>query len=184
MNEHLWWYVARSGGIVALVLATLSVVWGLLISTRMLENKPRQAWLLSVHKLLGAGTVIFTFFHMLGLYLDNFVSFGFADLLIPFASDWNPGPVAWGIVCFYLLAAVQISSMVMHRIPRRLWRLIHMSSFGVMATGLIHGVTAGTDASNPLYVGGSIAATMLVGFLTIYRIVAHRRSGLLAAVGG
>ena len=39
MNQHLWWYVARSGGIVAWALVAASVLWGLALSTKAL-GKP------------------------------------------------------------------------------------------------------------------------------------------------
>ena len=49
MNEQLWWYVARSGGIVAWALLAASVLWGLALSTKVLarqaeaELDPRSA---------------------------------------------------------------------------------------------------------------------------------------------
>lgn len=74
----------------------------------------------------------------------------------------------------YLLVAVQASSMVMKRIPRKLWRWIHLSSYGLVAAGVVHGAMAGTDASNIGYVGGVIGTIALIVYLTIYRIVTAR----------
>lgn len=174
MNPQLWWYVARAGGIVALGLSGASVIWGLLMSSRVMQGRPRPAWLLDLHRFLGALTVIFTIVHVVALYLDEFVQFSIVDLLVPFASAWNTGAVAWGIVAMYLLVAVQASSMVMKRIPRRLWRWIHLSSYGLVAAGVVHGAMAGTDASNIGYVGGVIGTIALIVYLTIYRIVTAR----------
>ena len=95
--------------------------------------------------------------------------------LVPFASEWKPGAVAWGIVSMYLLVAVQLTSLLMQRIPRRWWKRVHMTSWLLFWTGLVHGVTAGTDASHPLYVGVTALMTLLVVFLTSYRILASRR---------
>lgn len=174
MNPQLWWYVARAGGIVALGLSGASVIWGLLMSSRVMQGRPRPAWLLDLHRFLGALTVIFTIVHVVALYLDEFVQFSIVDLLVPFASAWNTGAVAWGIVAMYLLVAVQASSMVMKRIPRKLWRWIHLSSYGLVAAGVVHGAMAGTDASNIGYVGGVIGTIALIVYLTIYRIVTAR----------
>ena len=49
MSEQLWWYVARSGGIVALVLAFASVLWGLLLSSGFLDRNPTKRWLRQIH---------------------------------------------------------------------------------------------------------------------------------------
>lgn len=75
----------------------------------------------------------------------------------------------------YLLVAVQASSMMMRKLPRKLWRAIHMLSFGVFGAGVVHGFTAGTDASNPVYVGVSVAAIIVTVFLTSYRVLAPGR---------
>ncbi|MGH1493028.1 MAG: ferric reductase-like transmembrane domain-containing protein [Acidimicrobiales bacterium] len=175
-NEQLWWYVARSGGIVALVLTGLAVIWGLALSTKVMAGAPAPKWLLALHRWLGGLSVTFTGIHIAALVADSYVHFGLIDLLVPFASDWKPGAVAWGIVSMYLLLAVQISSMMMKRIPRKWWKLIHMSSWLLFWSGLVHGITAGTDAANPLYVAVTGTMTLLVTFLTGYRIFTSRRS--------
>ena len=122
MTEQIWWYVARSGGIVALALSGLAVIWGLLLSSKILEGRPGPRWLLDLHRFLGGATVAFTFVHVAALMLDSYVSFSLVDVLVPLASAWNPVAVAWGIIAFWLLLAVQISSMLMSRIPRRWWK--------------------------------------------------------------
>jgi len=122
VDPQLWWYTARAGGIVALALTAGSVIWGLLLSTRVLQGGPSAAWLLDLHRFLGGAAVIFTGIHLAGLVADTYVHFGVADLLVPFASDWKTGAVAWGIVAFYLLLAVEATSLVMNRIPRLWWK--------------------------------------------------------------
>lgn len=178
--EHLWWYVARSGGLVALALSGASVLWGLLLSTRYLERAVRPKWLLDLHKFLGALTVIFTLIHVVALMLDSYVGFGLVDVLVPFASSWRPGAVAWGVVTFWLMVAVQGSSLVMKKLPKRWWRIIHMSSYGLLWTGVMHGIAAGTDSSNPLFLIAVGAGTGLITFLTGFRILAKtpRRAAL------
>jgi predicted ferric reductase len=174
-HEQLWWWVARSGGIVALVLTGLAVIWGLALSTKVMQGTPTPKWLLSLHRWLGGLSVTFTGVHVAALVLDSYVHFGVAEILVPFASDWKPGAVAWGVVSMYLLVAVQLTSLMMRRIPRTWWKRVHMTSWVLFWTGLIHGVTAGTDASHPLYVAVTALMTLLVVFLTTFRILASRR---------
>ncbi|MFV0525855.1 MAG: ferric reductase-like transmembrane domain-containing protein [Acidimicrobiales bacterium] len=162
MTSQLWWYLARSSGIVAWALVTASVVWGLLLSTRLMGSRPRPAWLLDLHRFLGGLAVVFTGVHLAGLVLDTYVDFGIVQLLVPFAADYRPGAVAWGIVALYLLAAIEITSMLRRRIPRRVWRATHLLSFPLYLLATVHGLTAGTDTGTPLRV--TMAASLVVVF--------------------
>ncbi len=175
-GEQFWWYVARSGGIVALVLSGASVVWGLLLGTKYLGRAAKPKRLLDLHRFLGALTVIFTAIHMIALVFDEFVTFTLTDLLVPFASEWQPANVAWGVVSFWLLIAIQLSSMLMNRIPRRLWRGIHFSSYLMFLTGLVHGLLAGTDASSPVFLLGMGGLVGLITLLTGWRVLGIRTS--------
>lgn len=176
VTEQIWWHVARTGGIVALVLCGLSVVWGLVMSTRLMSGAATPKWLHAMHRWLGGLAVTFTGLHIAGLVMDSYVSFGPLDILIPFVSGWRPGAVALGVVAMYLLLAVQLSSIWMHKIGRKWWRYIHMSSWLVFWSGLVHGVLAGSDASHPLYIVVTGALTLLITFLTASRMLVSRRS--------
>jgi predicted ferric reductase len=150
----------------------IAVVWGVLLATRILGSKPRPAWILDLHRWLGGLAVTFTGVHMAGLALDDYVEFGAKELLIPFASTWRPQAVAWGVVAFYVLVAVQVTSVLMKRLPRRLWKWVHMASFGLFFVATIHAGLAGSDVLNPLYQGATVALVAAVVFFTIYRIMA------------
>ncbi len=171
----LWWYVARASGIVAWVMLAAAVIWGILVATRILGRKPRPAWVLDLHRWLGGLAVTFTAVHLVGLVLDDYVEFGLRELLVPFASKWRPSAVAWGVVAFYVLMAVQLTSLAMKRLPRRLWKWVHLSSFGLFFAATMHAGMAGTDVTNWLYrgvVGCSVAGVV---FFSIYRIL-HKLS--------
>jgi predicted ferric reductase len=176
VNEQVWWYASRASGIIAWVLITLSVVWGLSLSTRLLGNKPTAPWLLDLHRFLGAMAVIFTGIHLGGLVADNYVHFGWAELLIPGASEWKATPVAWGVIAFYVLIAVEVSSLFMRRLPKRFWRLIHQSSWILFVLVTVHGLQAGTDVKNPYYRWTALTSVQLVFFLTVVRILAQRKT--------
>jgi sulfoxide reductase heme-binding subunit YedZ len=181
MSNQVWWYTARAGGLVSWGLATAAVVWGLLLSGRF-ARKPKPAWVLDLHRFLGALTVIFVAVHLLALWFDSFVQFGPAELFIPFASGWKPGAVALGIVATYLLVAIEVTSMLQRRIPRRLWHAIHLSSFGLFAFATVHALTAGSDATTTPVRVFALASTVVVVNLTVLRIVS-RRAGRAPAPG-
>jgi predicted ferric reductase len=181
MNPQVWWFVSRSSGIVAWALLTLSVCWGLFISTKAVAKASSPAWLLDLHRYLGGLAVIFTGIHLVGLVADNYVTFGWAETFIPMASTWKPGPVAFGIVGFYLLLAVELTSLAMKRLPRRLWRWVHRSSFVLYFVATYHAISAGTDSENQWFRIVALASINIVMFLTIVLILAARKAKLAPA---
>ena len=174
MSSQLWWYTARAGGLVAWGLATASVVWGLLLSGRFSRRRPKPAWVLDLHRFLGALTVVFVGIHVLALWADSFVPFGPAELFVPLASAWKPGPVAWGVVALYLLLAIEVTSLLQRRIPRRVWHAVHLSSFALFGFATIHALTAGTDSGSLPVVAFAIGSTALVANLTVLRVISRR----------
>ena len=113
VTAKLSWYVARSSGIVAWATVTASILWGLALSSRLVRKRGVPAWLLDLHRYLGTLSLVFVLVHLFGLWADNFVYFGPSEMFVPMKSPWKTGAVAWGIVAFYFLAAIQISSWLM-----------------------------------------------------------------------
>jgi hypothetical protein len=181
VNQQLWWYVARASGLVGWALLTLSVLWGLVLSTRLLGKRPAPAWLLDLHRFLGGLATLFVVIHLAGLVADSYAHFGPADLLVPLVSAWKPGPVAWGIAAFYLLAAVELTSLARRRLPARLWRRVHMSSLPLWALSTAHLLTAGTDAENPAVQWAALLSTGAVLFTTLVRLLSPRSAVRAAA---
>lgn len=174
VNEKFWWYLSRSSGMVAWLLLAVTVIWGLLLSTKILQTKRKPAWLLDLHRWLGALSVVFTALHLIGLVFDSYVDFGWRELFIPFASEWRPEAVAWGVVALYILASVQLTSLAMKRLPRKMWKWVHLTSFALFFTAAIHGARAGTDATAVWYRAGSVSVIVAVMIATLYRIMTQR----------
>jgi predicted ferric reductase len=174
MTTQLWWYVARATGIVGWAMLAAAVIWGLLLSTRLARGRPTPAWLLDMHRFLGGAAVIFTLLHLTGLVADTYVHFGPADMLVPLASSWRPGAVALGVVSLYLLLAIELTSLLMRRLPRPVWRRVHLTSFGLFWVATFHFVLAGTDAGHPLARWGINLTAATIVFLTLVRILAPK----------
>jgi len=169
MNQ-IWWYQARAAGFVAYALLTGSVVLGLALSTRALGRRPRPAWLLDLHRWLGGLATIFVGVHLVALVADSYTHFGLTDLLVPFASSWRPSAVAWGVVGFWLLLAVEATSLARRHLPTRLWRLVHAASFPLFVASTLHVVFAGTDSAAPVVQFGMVAGAGVVAVLTVIRL--------------
>lgn len=151
MDEKFAWYLARSSGIVSLVLAAFALVLGLLLSTRALKPHDRPAWLLAMHRWVSTLLIVGTAGHVLALVADNFVTVGWVEILIPMTSSYRPLAVSLGVVAMYLLAVVHASSVLMKRLSKSTWRRLHALSPLLVWCAVLHGALAGTDAANPGY---------------------------------
>jgi predicted ferric reductase len=167
----LWWYLARAGGIVAWALLALSMLWGLLLATRLFGKKPPPAWTLSLHRFLGGLAVLFTGLHVAGLVADTYVHFGPADILVSLASRWHPLAVAWGVLALYLLVAIEGTSLFLRRISNAAWKRVHRTSAALFAFATIHGVSAGTDTAGRWTRVAAIVTGSLVLFLWLLRVL-------------
>ncbi len=176
MSEQVWWYLSRSSGIVALVLLVLSVVWGVLLSTRALRPHDRPAWLLDLHQWLGGTALVMTVLHLVGLYLDGYIDYGFTELFVPGASDYRPVAVAIGVLSFYVMVTVQATSYMRRWLSKRLWRGIHVLSYGLVWGAAIHAGLAGTDTANRAYQVLAIVLTLIAVAASVLRVVSPGRT--------
>lgn len=168
LNPQFWWYLTRASGIVAWALLTASTLWGILLSTRLLKPYDRPAWLLDLHRWLGSLTVLIVSLHLASLVADSYVHFGVADVLVPMATGWRPLAVAWGIIATYLLIAVQVSSLLMNKLPKKLWHGIHFASYIMFVSVSIHALTAGSDTGVALFQALAVAlVTLMIAFTSV-----------------
>ena len=170
MSGTLPWYVARASGLVAWALLAASVVWGLLMTSKVLRGRVKNSWLLDLHRWLGGLALVFTAVHVGALLLDTYVHFGLASVVVPFAASWHPLAVAWGVTSLYFLAAVELTSLLRARLSNRLWKRAHFLSFPLFVTSTIHGLTAGTDASQPMFAISVALVAGAIGILTAVRV--------------
>jgi sulfoxide reductase heme-binding subunit YedZ len=175
MNPQTWWFLTRASGIVAWLMLTTSVIWGIVLATKAFPEHRRPAWLLDLHRWLGGLAVSFTAVHLSALVADNYVHFGLRDLTIPFASEWRPGAVALGVVAMWLLLAVEATSLAKKHLPRRAWRWIHLLSYAVFLLVSFHAALAGTDRTNWLYQATAVASIVAVVWALVYRLTHRRR---------
>ena len=145
--DKITWYVARSSGIVAWALILTTIVWGLLLATKVLGRRPAPAWLLSLHRYLGALAVVFVGVHVGAILLDSYTNFGDhrrARAVHRLAGTRSRSRGASSAM--YLLVAIEITSLLRHRMSKRAWHAVHLLSYFLFATTTVHMLTAGTDA--------------------------------------
>ena len=172
--SHSWWYLSRASGIVAWSLLAASVLWGLLLSTRVFDRKPGPKWLTDLHRFLGGTAVVFVAIHVGTIVSDTYVHFGAADVLVPLATKWHPVAVAWGVVAMWVLLAVEISSLAMRRLPRRVWHAIHLSSYALFVSATVHALAAGPDTRKQLFELVLSAVLAVLILLTMVRVATRK----------
>lgn len=176
MNSHFWWNLTRSSAIVAWVLVFFSILWGVLMATRVLKPAPRPAWMQDLHRWLGWLSVIFTALHMLSLVADSYVKFSVVNVLVPMTGSWKPAAVSLGIIAMYILVAVQGTSLVMKKMSKKNWRRVHMSSYAMFVLISLHALLAGSDAGSRLFAAFSMALVMMTAAAGSLRLVVGRKA--------
>jgi DMSO/TMAO reductase YedYZ heme-binding membrane subunit len=164
MASRITWYVARASGFVSWGLLLAGMVWGVLLATRALGRRPTPAWILSLHRFLGALAVAFVGVHVGAILVDSYTNFSVVNVLVPFTGTWHPTAVAFGIVSMYLLLAVEITSLVRNRMSTKAWRAVHMLSYFLFGAATIHMVTAGTDVRAVV----TTSAAVLLGIVATF----------------
>jgi DMSO/TMAO reductase YedYZ heme-binding membrane subunit len=168
----LSWFLIRGAGIAAFTLVSLSLIWGLMMSSKVFGRAVKAKGLQWLHESLGLAGLLATVVHVVALVSDDFIDFSWSDVLVPGVSTWEPVAVSLGVVSFWMLAVVSLSFYVKRWIGQQRWRTIHFMSFGVFAGAAVHGVMAGTDSSNPFVVALYVGCTSAVLVLTAIRLIA------------
>lgn len=161
-----FWYLTRSTGIVAAMLAVASLVWGLFFSARNTGTRLKPNWWLALHNWLGGLTFAFIGLHMLVSFLDTDAGLRFIDLFLP--SNTVGWAIGWGVVAFWLFALVTIPSMarIRRRLPRRAWHLVHLLAIPATVLTAVHAYQAGSDSLSASFTRG---LALLVG-IAIYPV--------------
>jgi DMSO/TMAO reductase YedYZ heme-binding membrane subunit len=144
------------------------------MATRALKPVDRPAWMLAMHRWFSGLAVTGVVIHIAALVADSYVHFGAQEILVPMASSWKPGAVTLGVVAMYLLVLVQATSLAMKRLPKRVWRGIHMSSYVLTWLVFVHAGLAGTDVSNRVYQVVALLLTIVAVTAAVLRVTMGR----------
>ncbi len=173
-----FWMLARAGGFVAYGLLWLSVVFGLLLTSkisRILPGGARQAN--AVHQSVSLLALGYTFFHALILLGDRYIGFDLRALLFPFASTYRPLAVGLGQLGAYMFAIVMLSYALRSRIGVKAWRVLHYLTFILYYLITAHGFLAGTDSRTPWALALYASTGLLTYALTVYRVLVAVKPG-------
>ncbi|MEL0149092.1 MAG: 2Fe-2S iron-sulfur cluster-binding protein [Pontimonas sp.] len=167
-DPQVWWFLTRASAMVAWVLLTLTAVWGILLKTRILRGADNPEWLTVTHRYISGLAMAMIATHMGTLLLDEYIQFGWTDILVPFATTFEPLPVALGIIAFWLIILVQLTALGSKWLPEGLWKGVHLSSYLVLVLVALHSGLVGTDVGTPWY---TVVSLILITTATLAGIV-------------
>jgi sulfoxide reductase heme-binding subunit YedZ len=143
-TPHLFWITSRAAGFAALVLASLAVSAGLLMSTKLLKGRTSE--LRSTHDTLALATIVAIVVHGAALLGDQFLHPSIADIAIPFVSSYKTFWTSLGIIGGWGLALLGLSYYARRYVGAARWRKLHRFTALAWLAGLVHALGEGTDA--------------------------------------
>jgi methionine sulfoxide reductase heme-binding subunit len=164
MSERFWWYAVRSTGLVSWVMLAASMFIGGLLAARLVRRAPAVRRAVGLHRHASALALVLVALHLVSLIADSFEHFSLVDVLVPFASTWRPGAVAWGIGAMYIMVTVEATSLMSKRLSKRTWKLIHKASALGFASATLHLLQAGSEAQAPVIRWSAMATVMILAF--------------------
>jgi len=144
LTPHLFWITSRAAGFAALVLASLAVSLGLLMSTKLLKGRTTD--LRAAHDTLALATIVAIVVHGVSLLGDSFLHPSIADISIPFVSSYKTIWTTLGIVGGWSLILLGLSYYARRWVGAVRWRKLHRFTALAWLAGLVHALGEGTDA--------------------------------------
>ena len=169
-TPHLFWITSRAAGIASLVLASLAVSMGLVMSLKFMRRRGPD--LTTLHEALSLATLVALAVHGLSLLGDHFLSPSLADIALPFAWSYKTFWTSIGIIGGWALAFLGLSYYFRRRIGVQRWRKLHRLTALAWIFGIAHTLGEGTDAGQTwfLVMLGIVAvpavALLVVRYLT------------------
>ena len=173
MTNEIFWAVARSTGVMALLLLTLSVVLGVVTrSARPVLFIPRFA-VTQIHRTTSLLSLVFVLVHVGSLLFDRYSGLNLLDLFVPFLSGENALTNGLGTLALDLLLALAITGILRPRISERVFHAVHWGAYACWPLALVHGLGSGTDAGEIWYLLLNIGCLGMVAVALIARLSRH-----------
>jgi predicted ferric reductase len=170
-HDRLPWYATRLLALLSYLAITGSVVYGLLLSTGILDAIAQRTVTFTLHQDLSGIGLGLAMVHAAVLMIDSSVPYSPVEILVPFAGPYRSVWVGIGQLSIYLTGIVMVSFYLRKRIGQKRWRTLHYVTFLAFLGATVHGLMAGTDTSAPWAFWMYLVSAALVVFLTVYRIV-------------
>jgi methionine sulfoxide reductase heme-binding subunit len=179
---HLFWITSRAAGIVSLVVASLAVSVGLMMSLRML--RARRPELLALHEVLSLATLVALAVHGLALLGDGVLSPSLGDIAVPFAWSYKTAWTSIGIIGGWALVILGLSYYARQAIGVTRWRKLHRLTALAWIAGIVHTLGEGTDAGQIWFLAMLAVVAVPAIVLLALRYLTDDASRPAAGAGG
>jgi methionine sulfoxide reductase heme-binding subunit len=165
------WYLTRGTGAVALILLTISVVFGIAATMGAGGKRTPRFVIQGLHRNISLLVMVFLGLHVLTTVADHYVPIGWVDAVVPFSSPYKPLWVGLGALATDLLLALILSSLLRVHISPSLWRTIHWSAYLCWPITLIHGLGIGSDVHHQWMLVVNVACVFAVVVSVLLRVL-------------
>jgi methionine sulfoxide reductase heme-binding subunit len=170
VNSTALWYATRASGLMALILLTLTMVLGLITTTRAkARNWPGFAQQ-EIHRRISILAVVFLGIHVVTSVIDTYVNISWAAIVVPFTSDFGTFWVGVGAVALDLMLAVFVTSLLRARMRAGTWRAVHWLAYASWPIALAHTFGMGTDSREAWVIAVGVACVLAVAVSLAWRI--------------
>jgi predicted ferric reductase len=105
--------------------------------------------------------------HLGFLLIDSYISFKWAEVLIPFNTTYKPLPMAMGIISLYFFLMTIVTSKARKKIGYQKWRKLHALNPILYALVTLHGLFIGSDFQGTVLAVVNIVPLMIMGGLLL-----------------
>ena len=170
-DVKMFWFLSRASAIIAYIFLWLSMMMGLMFTTRMGKLWPGLAITSEMHKFVSLLGIGFAVFHGLILMGDSYLQPTLGQVLLPFNNfPYRPEMVIWGQFALIFWAILIGSFYIRKLIGRKTWRVLHFTSFLMFLFAMIHGIGSGTDTGTTAMQAVYWTSAGSVLFMILYRI--------------
>jgi sulfoxide reductase heme-binding subunit YedZ len=172
VSTHLFWIISRGAGTTALILASASVAFGLVMSGKLIRGSgpDRRAY----HEVLSLAVMVAIAVHGLTLIGDSFLHPSLADVTVPFVFSYKTLATSLGILAGWGMIFLGLSYYVRNRIGNARWKLIHRFTLLAWVGGLVHTFTEGTDAGQVWFIALIVLTMAPALVLLAARVTGYR----------
>ena len=171
--------LSSDAGLVAMVLLTVNILLGLVLSARYntVRSWPhRRLPVFDIHNWTAYIALGLVFLHPFLLLLSSSAGFRVVDVLFPIRSPKQTFYNNLGAMAFYSVIFVVVTSYFRSRLGSRLWKKLHYVSYAAAALVFVHGILIDPELKNnppDLLDGEKVlveVCALLIVIATIWRI--------------
>jgi sulfoxide reductase heme-binding subunit YedZ len=172
LSTHLFWVISRGAGTTAMILASATVAFGLVMGGKLIPGSgpDRRAY----HEILSLSVMVAIAVHGLTLIGDSFLHPSLADVTVPFVLSYDRLATSLGIIAGWGMIFLGLSYYARNRIGNARWKVIHRFTLLVWLGGLVHTFAEGTDAGQLWFIALIVITAAPAVVLLAARLMGYR----------